>query len=260
MKAVLPLLLLCATLARGHEFWLQPSSFAPATGSVVTLQWLIGDNLQGIEYPRDEGLIDRFVFVGPPGWQVVAGDDGDKPAGHATVGGDGLYLAGYRSTRMFVELKAAEFEEYLWKEGLEHIVRLRHARGERTKPGREFFSRCAKTLIAGGAGATNGYERVLGLRLEIIPEKNPLSLSGGGDLPVRVLFDGKPCPDLLVAALGTRAPGRPVQARTGADGRVRLALPQRDTWLVKTVHIFPAPDPHDADWESLWATFLFSPP
>jgi nickel transport protein len=37
-----------------------------------------------------------------------------------------------------------------------------------------------------------GYDRVLGYRLELIPQENPFSLKAGDVLPVQVLFDGKP--------------------------------------------------------------------
>ncbi len=256
------LLLLCAlpVAAVAHDFWFEPSSFTPAPGQRVEFRLRIGDDFVGEKYPRDEELLDQFVLAGPPGWQNVAGNNGDEPAGHATAGDAGLYLAGYRSKPMFIELEAAKFEQYLWKEGLEHAIRSRHAHGENARPGRELFSRCAKALLVSGAGATNGYDRALGFRLEIIPAKNPLALAAGDTLPVTVSFEAKPISNLLVTAISTNNPTRRIQGRTDASGRVDLKLPERSTWLVKTVHIFPAADPKRADWESLWATYIFSQP
>lgn len=191
---------------------------------------------------------------------MIAGENGGEPAGRATTGGDGLYLAGYRSRPMFLEIEAAKFEEYLWKEGLDHAIKSRHARGDRSRPGRELFSRCAKALLVCGGGATNGYNRALGFRLEIIPGKNPVTLAAGDALPLRVLFDSKPCANLLVTAIGTNAPTRRIQQRTDSNGSATIVVPERGTWLIKTVHIVPADDPKKADWESLWATFIFHQP
>ncbi len=47
-----------------------------------------------------------------------------------------------------------------------------------------------KTLVANGDH--KGYDRVLGQRLEIIPQADPFKLKTGDKLPVLVLFDGKP--------------------------------------------------------------------
>lgn len=252
---------LCAALSAGaHDFWIEPSSFRPAVPSDLALRLRIGDDFAGETYPRDEDLLEQFVFVGPPGWQTVAGENGDEPAGRASVREAGLFVAAYASRPLLLEAAAIDFEKYLWKEGLDHAVRTRHGRGERDKPGRELFSRCAKALVTAGTGGTNGFDRLLGLRLEIVPERNPLALAPGETLPVRVLFDKKPCSNLLVTAISTDAPTRRIQARSDAGGRVALGLPSRGTWLVKTVHIFPAADLKQADWESLWATYIFSQP
>lgn len=254
-KALFVSLLAAPLLA--HDFWIEPQSFAPATNSVVTLRFRFGEDFVGEAFARDDEIIREFALVGPPGWQRVAGETDDDPAGRARTGGPGLYLAGYSSEPTFVEIPAAAFEEYLVKEGLEHAVKTRHANGTRNQPGREYYSRCAKTLLAVGSGATNGFAKPLGFRLEILPEKNPLTLAAGDTLPVRVLFDSKPCPDLYVVAYGTNAPRKWIAARTDAEGRVALKLPSRTTWMLKTTHIFPYADPMKADWESIWATYLF---
>lgn len=246
--------------AVAHDFWIEPSTFRPARGEEMTLRLRIGDDFAGETYARDGDLLDAFVLAGPAGSQQVGGRNGDEPAGRVKPDADGLCIAGYRSRPMYLEIEGAKFEEYLWKEGLEQVVKTRHARGQNAKPGRELFSRCAKALVVAGTGSTGGFDRSLGFRLEIIPEKNPLPLAAGGSLPLRVLFDGRPCPDLLLTAISTNAPTRRIQARTDAEGRASLVLPDRSTWLLKTVHIFPAADTKKADWESLWATFIFSQP
>lgn len=256
-----PFAVLLAVLpVAAHDFWIEPSSFFPSVASELSLRLRIGDDFVGEAYPRDEQLADRFVYVGEPGWQTVRGNEGDEPAGRANVGHDGLFIAGYSSHPLFFEVAPVDFEKYLFKEGLEHAVRTRHERGDRDRPGRELFSRCAKALITAGRGGTNGYDRSLGFRLEIIPDRNPLTLEAGGTLPVRMLFNQQPCSNLLLTAICTAAPTKRVMGRSDAAGRVELVLPTRGTWLLKTVHIFPAADPKRADWESLWATYIFSQP
>ncbi len=64
----------------------------------------------------------------------------------------------------------------------------------------------------------------------------------------RVLYEGKP---LAASTLALRS---------GADGRVSFRLPRRGVWLVKVVHMVPAPNGTGADWESLWASLTFEVP
>src|SRR5207249_7443329 len=58
-----------------------------------------------------------------------------------------------------IELEPEKFESYLKDEGLERVVKIRSDRKETLKPGREVFSRCAKTLLKVGAGAADGQDR-----------------------------------------------------------------------------------------------------
>lgn len=60
-------------------------------------------------------------------------------------------------------------------------------------------------------------------------------MSVGGSLPVRILFQGRPLEGVLDLAAGR-------------------------TWLVKAVHMLPAPAGSGADWESLWASLTFEIP
>ena len=131
-------------------------------------------------------------------------------------------IVAYRTSDRLLELPADKFEEYLREEGFERISALRAKRGESAKPSRELFSRCAKALVAAGAGSTG--DRALGLTLELLPEKNP-ALSPGEALPIRLLYEGKPLSGALVVAVPTRTPAK-VSARTDAKGNVACRFPR----------------------------------
>jgi hypothetical protein len=51
-----------------------------------------------------------------------------------------------------------------------------------------------------------------------------------------------------------------VSARSDKDGRVRLRLPHAGMWMVKAVHMIPAPAGTQADWQSFWASLTFDLP
>jgi uncharacterized GH25 family protein len=253
---VFVLLVLVAAPLNAHDFWIEPSSFRPKVPSQVRLALRVGQDLRGDPVPRDDRRILRFVLVGPEGESPVPGLPGTDPAGFARVERPGLYIAGYRSGRTPITLEPDKFEKYLLEEGLEGVVKARAEKKEKEKPGREVYSRCAKSLLLAGLAPATGYDRALGLTLELIPEKNPEA----GELPVRLLYEGKPLAGALVVAISQEEPEKKLSARTDAKGRVKLRLGRKGMWLVKAVHMIPAPKETEADWESLWASLTFEIP
>lgn len=241
-----------------HDFWIEPSSFRPAVGSTVSARLFVGMGFRGDPVPRNPALIERFVLVTDTGETPVEGRPGDDPAGRVSIGAPGVAVIGYRSRNSPLSLEADQFEQYLREEGLERILELRARRGESGKPSREVFSRCAKALLSSGGPA--GHDRNLGLTLELLPEKNPYLLGGGGELPIRLLYEQKPLPGALVVALPYDAPDAKLSQRTDRNGRVRLRLPSSGRWLVKAVHMVPSSDAGEADWRSLWASLTFEIP
>jgi len=245
-----------------HNFWIEPTTFTPAPGQRVAVRLRVGAELQGDPVPRDPNLIKRFVAVGPSGEAPVPGVPNTEPAGFEAFAAPGLYTIVYDSGRSPVELDAAKFETYLKEEGLEAVTAARARQGKSAASAKEVFSRCAKALIAvGGPGSAHnqGFDRVFGQRIELVAEKNPYTLAGGGELPVRLLYQGKPLAGALVMALQRGRPDK-ITARSDTKGRATLKLDRPGFWLIKAVHMIPAPADAGADWESLWASLTFALP
>ncbi len=111
---------------------------------------------------------------------------------------------------------------------------------------------CAKALLLAGAGRSSSQDRILGFTLELVAEENPYQMRAGASLPVRLLYEGQPLEGALVAAMNSADPTTVVRARSGADGRVSLRLSRQGTWLIKAVHMIPAPPMSGFVWESFW--------
>jgi hypothetical protein len=283
MRKILPLLLL-ATAALAHEFWLQPASFRVAVGAVVPLKLLVGEAFKGETWPRPTRRVRRFVRFGPTSLadstdlRPALLADSVAPALRCSTAGTQLVVL--TSAPSFIELPAAEFTAYLREEGLDNALRHRQQQGETTtKPGREAYRRCAKTLVlattsarAPASPADTAYRRVLGLPLELVPEQNPFRLRAGAALTVRVLRGGLPVPSALVQVWQAQ----PIPAQTGSipvaptyfstrannSGRVLLRLSGTGPYLVAANFIEPAPATlaSRADWLSTWATLTFGGP
>lgn len=257
--------------ASAHDFWIEPSSFRPAPGTHVTAALRVGQKLMGDPLPRNPTLIDRFIFKGEGPELPMQGAPGSDPAGSVLVSEAGLAWIGYQSHPYPVSLEAAKFEEYLREEGLERIVEQRARMGQSAHAGRERFYRCAKSLLdvtPGTEGAntkrrpakSGAFDTPLGFTLELVPHKNPYALASGGELPLSVLFRGKPMPGILVVAFNKSEPEKKVSARTDARGAVKLKFARPGFWLVKAVQMEAAPPGAGVDWESWWASITFDLP
>jgi uncharacterized GH25 family protein len=246
-------------VVRAHDFWIEPSDFRPEPRARVALRLRVGEHFRGDPVPLNPPLVKEFVVVTDAGAQPIAGRLGAEPAGTVEIEQAGVAVIGYRSLPQRVELPAADFERYLGTEGLEAVIRTRAARGESAAPGREIFSRAAKALLAvGGGRPASGHDRVLGFTLELIPERSPYALRAGDELAMVLRYEGKPLAGALVMAL--HGSGETATIRTDASGRVRVPLSRGGAWLVKAVHMVPAPAGSDADWESIWASLTFELP
>jgi uncharacterized GH25 family protein len=78
------------------------------------------------------------------------------------------------------------------------------------------------------------------------------------DMSVRLLYKSQPLAGALVVAMNGLNPQAKIRARTDATGRARLHLAQGGMWLIKAVHMVPAPAGLDADWASYWASVTFA--
>jgi uncharacterized GH25 family protein len=246
--------------AKGHDFWIEPGTFRPALGSQLAISLRVGQDFRGDPVPRNPKLITRFSLISGSAETAVSGFDGVDPAGIVRVTEPGLLWIVYRSGRTAVTLDADKFEKYLGEEGLERIVGMRRERGDGDKPGREVFSRSAKSLVIAGDGGAQGFDRVLGLTLELVFLKDPRKRGPNQPLPVELLYEGKPLEGALVTAMEQTHPQQKIRVRTDRKGQALLPLGQTGVFLVKAVQMIPAPADADADWESIWASLTFEIP
>jgi uncharacterized GH25 family protein len=254
------LLLSAASVARAHDFWIEPTSARPVVGERVGAALRVGEKLEGEVVPRRPNRIVRFEAVDDQGTvQPLRGAAGADPAGAFVPARPGLHRVLYQGNPARLDLEPEKFTAYLREEGLEKIVARRAELGESELGSREAYSRSALAAVCVVASEATakpnvGAPRALGLTLELLPESDPCSWLAGDEVALRLLFRGRPLEGARVEALhAERLDDRPA-ARTDAEGRIRLRLDRSGRWLVKAVEMERAEGIPEVEWESYWAS------
>ena len=257
LAAIAAAALSSASLA-AHDLWIEPTAFAPEIGKIIGVRLRVGQDLLGDPIPRDPALIQQFIAVDETGRNPIVGRNGTDPAGLVRVNAAGLLILGYRSNPSAIVLAPEKFNQYLKEEGLDAVATVRARQNQSNTAAREVFSRCAKSLVLSGAPTAAQGDRPLGFTLELVAERNPYAMREGEELPVRLTYENQPLAGALVVALNRSNPSEKLTARSDKDGRVRFRLPARaGMWLIKAVHMVPAPASANADWASYWASLTF---
>jgi hypothetical protein len=250
---------LCAASLSAHEFWIEPTTFAPTPGKVIGIRARVGDGVLGDPVPRDPSLLQELVVDAGSGPLPVVGRDGADPAGLLRITANGMHVVGYLGKPTPVELSAAKFNDYLKDEGLDTILVERTRLKAADRSARELFTRCAKTLVLAGPARRDQRDQQLGFPLELVSEANPYVLAPGDEFTFTLRYRGRPLGGALVTAI-RRQDGRRLSVRSDAAGRARFVLPAGGGWLIKSVHMTAAPANTGADWVSYWASLTFELP
>jgi uncharacterized GH25 family protein len=247
--------------ANAHEFWLEPNTYAPKAKEDVGILLKVGQHFSGALYPYLSDRFFKFTTEQDGDAKTVEGLDGDDdPAVKLAFPDERLAILAYHSK--FFDLnyeKIAKFESFLGNTGLDEILIRHRAAGKPETNIDERYYRAAKLLLNVGGKAV-GEDRFTGMPLELVAERNPYSLAAGEELPVRLLYEGKPIEGILVTAFEKSNPKTAQKRRTDKDGRAMIPLPTPGAWLLNAVHMIePAPD-DGVHWISLWASMTFERP
>ncbi len=258
-----------ATLAFGHDFWIEPSALRVAPGTRVDLSLKVGHGSDLTELPRRAGRFVRFTATDAKGEQDVPGIDGASPAGILRPSREGPVILAYEGAPNRTELEAEAFERYLREEGLEAVIELRKSAGRSGERAVEAYSRSAKAIISVSAetertkGEPSGIDvcQPIGLPLELVPDTNPAEWRVGTSATLRLLRDGKPIANVLVRATAMDQFECQRSARTDQDGRVRFTVSHAGRWRFNAVQmtVLERPATAAADepgYRSVWASLV----
>jgi len=255
-------LLLLPAMLLAHDTWLIPTAFRTAPGAAVRVKLATSEAFPTSDSAVSPERISRFTIRTRSGTRGVEGyhvegtflvaDVTPQAEGHAIIVAE-------TKPRAFV-LEPKIFNDYLREEELKAIMDARKARGESDSPGRERYRKIAKTILCVGDKRDKNYKKAEGLWLEIVPQESTCRLRVGDTLTVQVLFEGKPIERVSLAAGyegGATGHHYPIWGKTDKKGRLRIPFDRPGVWFIRTLHMVPAKDDPEADWQSAFSTLTF---
>ncbi len=260
IKSVCILVLLTSGL-HAHDLYLLPDTFRVAPKSTLSVGFHNGDS-----FPESEGAahIERLKDAQLRSGSSTVPLKDLRVAGKRVVGTveipdrSGNFLVSVHIVPNFIEMTPDKFVAYVKEEGLTNVMDWRREHGEDKRPGKERYSKFAKSLLLSGM-PDDFYRQSLGFTIEIIPEKNPYLLQAGDELPILIWFRGKPAVDLQLetAWSGKGKSKTTVIGRTDAEGRIKVPLPAAGKWRLHRIKMERCAEPAVAEWESFWASLTF---
>jgi len=250
-------LLVAMTLpALAHDFVLEVE---PATVEVGGQAKVYGVVATGTERAtRMQRLASLTRLDGWVGGAAVAIDEprsfrGPPPHwGYAPTEAAGVVPLAYTNSGAEVSLAHEKFVTYVRDEGDDRMVEVAKGLSGEQK---EHYRRSLKALLRVGEAST-GWDAVVGLPLELVPQADPFARPASGELALKLVADGTPVEGVKVRAfpMGGHAENDVVVGRTDAEGNVTLAMPATDGgWVVAAVTMS-----HEAGreqpWHSLWTS------
>lgn len=253
--------------AAAHDFWLAPDRYRlPAAGGVAKISFIVGHAGDSAPWAVGTGRIVSFDDIAPPRNRTLmetifpaAGEASALPEEVAlTLKGEGAHIISLVSNDASIELDPEAFNNYIEEEGLYPAIEDRWARDAEAAPGRELYSRRAKSLIQVGQ-ALSDVSTPLGHTLEITPLEHPGALAENEPLRARIDWKGAPLAgatvDLESLSVGV-APER--KFVSDENGIIEVPLPKTGAWKLDVVWTEPLADREEADFRTVFASLTFA--
>lgn len=256
------MILLAPPAASSHEFWMVPGNFVLPPGGKTSLTVASGEDFRGAKVSFSAPVVAslrHYSLGNVTDLRPRIPANAELRELPLVFAQPGTHLIAFDTNPSSILLSAEKFQAYLRDEGLEFIAKKREAAGTAATAGRERFRRNIKTLIQVGGQTDATYKLRTGQRLEIVPLVNPFTKRAGDEMGFQVLFDGKPLSGALIQAWHKQGGQTSiVKAKTDARGRVGVALALPGVWMVSVVHMVPARNTPDYDWDSYWGNLTFA--
>lgn len=267
--------LACPDTAAAHDSWLVAGANTAHAGETIRLAVVTAEVFPVSEHAAEPKRIKEWAVVHAGDRREVSSFaiEGMELAARFEMDQRGMHVIAVALRPRYIEIESADFDAYLEDEHAEAALAARRANNEQEKPGRELYTKLAKTFVeVADDSKDTTYRQPVGHPLEIIPLSNPCRWNVGDEVLVRVLRNGQPAAGLRVSCGHEGLPPHTYVQNviTDDDGVARIRLSQPGLWFVRTHTINAIERPGSAaevsastaegasaDWESFWASITF---
>lgn len=243
-----------------HEFWLNPDKFIYKRTEKVNISFLVGENFEGENWQgNNERIKSLKIYYGGVSDDlspVVTGATGDSV--EYVMIDEGTNLIAFNSNNAFIEMEPLQFEAYLKEDGLTDALEYRKRNNETGCTGREFYQRCAKTLLQVGETKDNTYGVATSLIIDIIPSSNPYQLKNKEVLRAKVFYKKSPLVNGLIKVWHrVKNKTGKKELRTDGNGEILFPVNTKGKWMISTVKMERLTDNPICDWQSYWGSLTW---
>ncbi|MFY7786592.1 MAG: DUF4198 domain-containing protein [Thermoflexibacteraceae bacterium] len=254
-KIFILLLAFCITPLFAHECWIAAQKFVLEKGTTAKLSLHVGENFEPEIWKGSLVALQYFWEKKQKNILSLLKDTVNQQF-ELPLEGEGTQLVALNSTDKYIRLEPEKFNDYLKEDGLLDVLEFRKKNNQLDSFGTELYQRCNKILLQVGTKRTNIYSKVVGTRLEIIPQQNPYIQPK--NLTVKILFDGKPSErSQVVMWQKINGKTQKVNQWTDKNGLVTFQPDYTANCMISTVKMVANDNPKKAQWHSYWANLTF---
>jgi uncharacterized GH25 family protein len=256
-----PVLLLVAIYSYSHEYWLAPVKYRVKSNEPFTLNCYVGEDFkEEVWAKRKDRTLQVNLYHSKSKKDITslftAKDSTKIPF---VLNESGNHLIAMRTKPSYIEMEGKAFNDYLKEDGMANILAYRELHQLAKKRSREFYQRCAKTLLQVNGSNDDTYKLNTGMPLEIIPQNNPYT-EGIKELKIYFEFKGMPLANYQVRTWCKKDGKLIVKSfhTTDAKGFVRVPIKERGEWMISVVKMDLYNQSEKADYESYWGSYTFN--
>ena len=243
-----------------HEFWLNPEKFIYKRGESINVRFFVGESFEGKNWEGNNEKIRslKLYFGGVYDDLSKYITDARGDSIEFTMIDEGTNLIAYNSRNSFIELEPSKFNDYLKEDGLTNAIEYRKQNNEIGCPGREFYQRCAKTLVQVGELKDKTFAIPTELPLDIIPVFNPYLLKNKNPLRVKILYRKSPIANALVKVWHRENnKTKKIDLISDQNGEIGFLVTTSGKWMISTVKMERLVDNPICEWQSYWGSLTW---
>src|SRR4030095_2831363 len=248
------------TLLSAHEFWLDPDKFIYKRTEKINIRFWVGENFDGENWTGNNERIKSMKIyydgVSDDLTPVVTEAEGDSI--EYFMIDEGTNLIAFNSNNSFINLEPGAFNEYLEEDGLLNALEYRKKNNEMGCNGREFYQRCAKTLLQVGEVKDQTFGIPTSMPIDIVPSANPYELKNKALFRAKIFYKGAPLTNALVKIWHrNKKKIKKIELRPDANGEIVFPVSLSGKWMISAVKMERLFDNPIADWQSYWGSLTW---